>query len=194
MISYLIKILKAPLVFYYQFQELNRFKKEIENIDQDQKIVFFDIDNTLALTWPSLLTSYSNENERLLSLAVNLNSYRYFLSENNNSNNAVFFLSHRSFKQRGTTSTWLESNFHFNCDNLLFLVSSPKLKLKFIKIALGKFKQVTLVDDLSYNHENGQVKRYDALIKKINELPIEYLGLDFLQDLDNSNYYYHIRK
>ena len=58
----------------------------------------------------------------------------------------------------------------------LFLVPTAEDKLPYLKKALHQTNKITYYDDLSYNHENGQVKFYNSLIDYIKKTPINYIG------------------
>jgi hypothetical protein len=39
-----------------------------------------------------------------------------------------------------------------------------------------KWSKISLIDDMSYNHENGEVKFYSNAIDAVKEIGIEYIG------------------
>ena len=65
------------------------------------------------------------------------------------------------------------------------VVDSPQSKLKFIKKLIKQKNEIHYYDDLSYNHENGEIKLYFDVIEVVNNLPIKYFGLDYINKLSN---------
>ena len=43
--------------------------------------------------------------------------------------------------------------------------------------------KITYIDDLTYNHENSDMKFY-RIIKKFNKLPISYFGYDEIRSIN----------
>jgi len=144
-------------IFYLKYLYLLfRFSK--------RKLVVFDIDNTLADTWPSFNKCYESQRERLLSL----DSFPAMIKLVNKYYDAgylVVFLSARDYRYYCVTKKWV-SDIGIYRRNLI-LVDSPLLKLKFI---LGK-RNMEFYDDLSFGHESGNIKYYDEIIFRIKEMP-----------------------
>ena len=141
-------------MFFLLFLTKNRKKKAI---------YIFDIDNTISDTWPELLTSSQQvafQNARPFEKVINL-IYSLYDSEK-----VVFFLSARNYNYFWLTRKWLISNKIFR--NNVFLVDNVNEKLWY----LNKCKnfRIYYFDDLSYNHEFGEVKYYANFIKKIENL------------------------
>ena len=142
----------------------------------------FDIDNTLADTWHSYQYKYKNTFERHKSLAVFVNMRQLILKKIKNEK--VIFLSSRQFYLYLSTYFWLRS-VHIPIDFFsIFLVSNPNTKIKFIKHLLKQGKKVIYIDDMSYNHENGNIKQYDSVINELIQLEsknFKFLGYDYVQ-------------
>lgn len=136
----------------------------------NKKIYIFDIDNTLADTWISFTYRYTSEFERYSSLAVFYKMRNYILSLNNC---RVIFLSARPFKVYKITYHWLKSIGVINNVMSLILVDKPNDKIKLLK---NIKKKVIFFDDMSYNHEYGEIKYYTNEIYELYKLPnIEYI-------------------
>ncbi|PWH19828.1 MAG: hypothetical protein DDG59_01815 [Anaerolineae bacterium] len=141
---------------------------------KQRKLNIFDIDNTLADTWPSYLQVYQTHRERLKALPafprmIELVKQKYLQNE------CVVFISVRGYRNFFVTKSWLEKYdiFHWN----LFLVRTPQEKLKLIKIACAHFQEIELYDDMSYNHEQGEVRFYENCLREIRKVPyLKYFG------------------
>jgi hypothetical protein len=136
------------------------------------KIIFVDIDNTIADTWPTLLISSYSEKERLMNL-------RYFpdvvdlILKFENDGYKLIFLSARKHSQFQVTKRWLlrvlGNGINFN----FYLVSNPSTKLKFLSNS-EKSKDVIYVDDLSHSSEKGVTEFYSDLIERIEKMNLTY--------------------
>lgn len=162
-----------------------RFKRCIKNIDQKDVVYLVDIDNTLADTWPSLKNYvYRNENHRYGSLSIFI-GMRNFILDKMRSEKKVVFISARWYLDYFSTLKWLSGN-GLEANNVI-LVNRAEDKLGYIKELLNRGIAVVYIDDLSYGHEYGEVRLYEKMILKLNELPIEYLGVKEIE-LINSAY------
>lgn len=151
------------------------------------KVYMVDIDNTLADTWPSLKDRiYPAENQRYRTLSIFLGMRRYLLDVQEQ--NQVIFISARNYWTYGTTRRWLKDCGLKNCT--LILVPGAMEKISFLLYLLKRDIPVVYIDDLSYNHEHGEVKMYDLMIPILNRLPITYMGLKEIEQI-NSNYEAH---
>lgn len=166
------------LYFKYRFRRCTQ-------IDRKKKIYLFDIDNTLADTWPSLRDYvYRNENHRYESLSI-FRGMRNFIINKIADNEKVIFISARSYLNYLSTLKWLRSN-GLPADSVI-LVERPIDKLDYIRELLSRNIEVVYVDDLSHSHEFGEMKLYDNLIMSLRDLPIAYIGIDEIE-LINSTY------
>jgi len=190
----ILDIVKTPYIAFLNWRDFNIFKKKIGSFAKGSRLVIFDIDNTITCTWPSLLVTYPNEKSRVLSLAVNLNCLSYLKEKISNENYKVFFLSHRSFKIKHCTIDWLTSVLDFDANEKVFFTSSPKMKLNYLEFASSRISNIEFIDDLSFNQEKGTRLLYDEVINKVRGFNnVEYKGVDFLEKLDNENYYFKSR-
>jgi len=145
------------------------------NFLSKSNIALFDIDNTIANTWPVHNKYFQNIYKKYIELSANINMIDYINEKSKNYN--IIYLSCRSPKLYYTTYKWLKKqNLYVNIFNLI-LVSSPNKKLFYLKY-LDKIKINTLyIDDLSYNHENSKIKFYNNLLGKIIKLNnIKHIG------------------
>lgn len=148
------------------------------------RIIIFDIDNTVADTWPSLLKKNINEKERLSNLRPFKSVVKLILNYNKKGER-IIFMSARNYKFYNTTKSWIKANCieHFS----LILVSNVYEKLKLLKIF--KNKNITFYDDLSHSHEKGVILFYDDVLKELKELNhVKYFGYNELLLLQNKNY------
>lgn len=142
-------------------------------------IVVFDIDNTLADTWPSFLKGYKSEGERLKSIppfpgVVNL------VDEYYSSKRQILFLTARDYRYYFLTHSWLKNN--INCGFTLLMVSHPQEKIKVLNCLSGC--SVDYVDDLTHSHETGEVKYYSDVIEQVKRIPhVKYYDYDFIKRL-----------
>lgn len=160
------------LIFYILFLKYT-FRK--------RKIVVFDIDNTIANTWPSLLCKYNSEEDRLLSLPV-FDKVVEIAKSHMASGEKIIFLTARDYRQYFATIKWLK-NIGFAKANLV-MVTKPLDKIFMLK-KISKIN-IVLYDDMSYNHENGCVQFYNKEINLISQMKnIKYFDYNYLTKLNN---------
>ncbi|MBA3899827.1 MAG: hypothetical protein H0X62_06390 [Bacteroidetes bacterium] len=151
------------------------------------RIFLFDIDNTLADTWPSLQVNYSNEIDRYASLAVFMNMRKLIL-QLKQQGNPVFFISHRPFNYYYSTIKWLKSIGINPSFKDVLLVNSPGQKVQLINKLLKSSKEVIFIDDLSFNHEKGEVEFYKNEIEFLKKISVAYYDAAFIDNFNNSEY------
>lgn len=143
-----------------------------------KSVVIFDIDNTIADTWPSLLYKM-DQATRLMNLPVFNGMASVVKSVNRIHTTKVIFLSHRPKKMTEVTKEWLKKNCLYSETSDIFLVSNVEHKYFFLKkISKLAGKNITYYDDLSYHHELGSIKFYEKVIRKVKKLPITYIGYE----------------
>ncbi|WP_342328502.1 hypothetical protein [Pedobacter sp. FW305-3-2-15-E-R2A2] len=172
-------------IYYGFFSRL--FKWKFHRIKASLKplvpVYLVDIDNTLADTWPSLQELvYDKEQDRYRSLSVFLGMRKLIVCKRKVAK--VIFISARGFLSYRTTRQWLRSCGLEGCD--LILVAHAADKMYYIKTLISMELPVVYIDDLSYNHEHGDMKLYDELIQEVNGLPLTYLGIKEIEII-NSN-------
>lgn len=153
----------------------------------NRSLYIFDIDNTIGNTHPTLTRQYQSETERLLSISVFPRMKKLVNSVLNSPSRKVIFLTSRSYLTWGPTHQWLVQNGIDVAKSDVIIVSSPAQKTDFIKKILPRNKPVTFIDDLSYNHENGQVKFYDTEIQLISGLSLRYIGYKTILRFNSKN-------
>jgi len=143
---------------------LNKLKKEI---------IIYDIDNTLADTATMLKSSGKLNNLLFSKLAVFPNMKKRIMDEYASGDKILFFTV-RPFLSWQTTFKWLEQNFFYTKWYELFIFSTPAHKVEFIVFLYNKGYRISFIDDMSYNHENGEVLFFDKEISKLRNTAIAY--------------------
>lgn len=165
----------ARKIFDFIFDNISfiAFKVKINNLRNLDKVVIFDLDNTLLDTYP-LLNSMPLKDvfKKVRTHVEMMNLYNQFSDKKV----FVFILSARKIEFYRITQNYIKQ--HINSTVPFYLVSEPSIKVRFLKYCVAFFNKVTLFDDLSYNHENGEVKFYHDIIKEVHELSIVYFGYD----------------
>ena len=88
-----------------------------------------------------------------------------------------FFLSARKFSSKKNTLNWLLSNkIEINVKKV-FCLNNPVVKINLISLIVNSFNfKVILIDDLSYNHENGKIKYYRNHISNLKKMNVEHIN------------------
>ncbi len=176
MISKKIKnIIKATLKRFFYF-------KLILYTLHEKKIIIFDIDNTLANTWPSFNSDFNSTNDRLINLPIFINVAE-IVSKYISKGHRVVFLSARNYTTYFITKKWLNENGFIKF--FLFIVETPSDKLRVLNFL--KKKKIIFYDDLSFGHEKGKIEYYEKEIIQIKKMQhVLYFGYDFLLKLQNN--------
>jgi hypothetical protein len=154
------------------------FKIAIKKIKY-KKIWIVDIDNTIANSSNPLTTNKSSNFDRLLNLEVLIGTQKLI---HNLKDTEIIYLSARNYIYYFTTKSWLKKHSFLKNPFNLILVLHPDQKVSYLKKIAGKY-DVTLIDDLSFNQENGSVKYYTDTIEQIKKLPIVY---EYIKKLNSS--------
>ena len=141
--------------------------KKMSLLPQGSQIYFFDIDNTLANTCGKKHLTTVNDFPEMIKLV-----------KEKRKSGMVYFLSARNITTYSTTKQWLQSRGFNKPDFEIIFVTEPSKKIKILSDAISKGLLVEYYDDLCYNHENGIIKKYDAVIKTVSELKLNYRGID----------------
>lgn len=182
-------------------QEVSTALKFVLSIISGAKraVIFFDLDNTLANTWPTLIKNHSiaidknieNETARLLALEPRMGTIALF-NRLEESNITRVVLTARPVSSFDATVQWLKTYVDPRIgasDNIsVNLVSTPYLKMLYWIPLKIYGKKIFVIDDLTYNHENGTVKEYNILIKSLNFFKIPSIGFKSIQKLNNSSH------
>lgn len=146
-----------------------------------RNVVVFDLDNTVFNTWP-LRKKYKRDQDvyshaepfaKVLELIKNYYQRDYQL----------IFLTARHYLYYFLTLRNIERYLPHMSGKNLILVPEAKDKIYFMRKLAEKYSAVELYDDLSYNHENGEVKIHKHVIEQIKSLNVKYFGIDFLRPL-----------
>ena len=184
-----MKIIKRITIFFFRIYFHSIYKLKLV-LNKKKWIYIFDIDNTLADTWPSFLENYNSERERYLKLSIFLNMRKVILKAyQKKENRKVIFLTARNYLQYFTTYSWLKNNKIPLSFFDLILTHNANEKVKLLKKFGEKGYKIIFVDDMTYNHENGEVKYYQQPIKDITNSYIHYFGVDKINKFNNSNYF-----
>ena len=156
------KALKTLLKLYYFL-----WFRSVLIAHKRAQIVIFDIDNTLANTWPTYHMNFACKKERLRQIQPFPRMIQ-LVQEYYQKGASVFFISARRYRDYWITRQWLIDQKIYNGN--LIIVNSPEEKIKFLQIA-SHHGWVEYYDDLSYNHENGEVKFYERCIEQVYMTP-----------------------
>jgi hypothetical protein len=154
------RVLRLMVLFAECFFTL-RWKSVLSVKD---RIVVFDIDNTIGDTWPTLNRDYESESCRYLNIDV-FPSVRKLLESYVAAGFHIVFLSARPFRSFYITKKWLKEN-DITCYTLI-LVPTAQCKLKYLS---SISRETDYFDDLSWNHENGDVRFYTDVIDEVKRM------------------------
>lgn len=150
-------------------------------INSGSSLYVFDIDNTIGNTYPTLQKKYGSEKERLLSIPVFPKIKSVVQQLLKSESRKVIFLTARSYKTWSVTHEWLSKNDINASLSDVIIVSAPQQKIEFLQTILPRNKRVVFVDDMSWNHENGEVKFYENEIRILSGLPLRHIGYSTIQ-------------
>jgi hypothetical protein len=175
----LIKGIFKKIILYHSllsFRSVLILKKE--------KIVFIDIDNTIADT-ESFLKSNGDIKDLNDFLRIRrLDGTFDFINANFFNSHKYIFLSHRPFSSKSVTYSWLKINSFWNKGAKLYLVGDPSYKIYFFSESLRRSRETIIIDDLSFNQEKGKTLFYDKVIKYIKDNHIKYYDLAFIKKIN----------
>jgi hypothetical protein len=141
-----------------------------------KKIWIVDLDNTIANTWPLRKKAY--DDKRIFQEVRAFEGLLQYLYRNIHSKDLFIILSARPYSYLKITKKWIRSCFSGTLNPKVFLVEAPLHKLKYIELSIKHGFKVIYMDDLSYNHENDDVRFYQEVIDKVNKLPIKHIGYE----------------
>ncbi len=180
------KLLKRNISYFFQFFLKKRFRTKIKQLKPNTTVWVIDIDNTIADSWRTFQSKWKSEKERLLNIPV-LNGTAEYIFQHKKEDDLLVFLSARNYLYFNATFRWLQKNNFTHEKAALFLVAFPHEKLSYL-YELQKIKQNFIyLDDLSYNHENGQVKFYTQEIEQVQKLGIDYIDYYKINQLNQKN-------
>lgn len=179
-----IKIFVSNILYFFKKKyNLFVFQKHIRHEKNFfSAISIFDLDNTLANTFP-LLKNYNLKKVYEI-VEPHQGMLALFMMQKNQDKRLCLILTARQFKYRQTTENWIKSNLQSDL-NSLFIVPSAFDKLPYLKIAKKYFKHINYYDDLSYNHENYDIKFYDSMISEVQKMKINYFGYNDIMTINS---------
>lgn len=139
-------------------------------------LVVLDVDNTLADTWPSLVGDPEPHHRRLARLAPLPAIKAVAHDEPLAAGAAVVFLTHRPLWCRGVTRRWLRRHGYDARRRNVVLVARPASKVPLIAQLARDRRRTVVWDDLTWNHEHGEVRRYDDVADAFARLGVVHHG------------------
>ena len=153
---------------------------------QGNAIVFVDIDNTIANTWPLFQQTKCINRNLVDRVEIFRGMQQYLLQEYISKNITVVFISARPLRLFAPTKKWLHQNQLWNDRTRLILVANPKQKLQYLQATIKLNLIVTFIDDLSYNQENGSIRYYDEIIHLVKQMDVTYLDNHWIQSINHA--------
>ena len=153
-------------------------------LKKNNETIVYDIDNTLANTWPTIQTktkaSFSNERNRLSSLKL-VPHAKDLVNYSKSNFGQIIFLTARNPKYYFITKKWLKKKFG-DMKFKLILVPNVNLKINYWNKLHKLSNRLVVLDDLSYNHENNLIKFYNNEINFLkSKKNIEYFDYDHIK-------------
>lgn len=152
---------------------LQRFR--LKAVKNNAIVHVIDIDNTLTIYRGDGKIDHINPDARL-----NMIQHVRGLIDRNHK---VIFLSARDFRLWNHTIQWLSKQNVLVSKKQVFLLPNVNAKIDYLKRLIDQNTEVDYIDDLSYNHEKGQVKLYEEVLSLINKMPLTYKGIDFIESI-----------
>jgi hypothetical protein len=186
------------------------FNRQFKQAFTDDYDVFWvvDIDNTIADSWKKMTPQYKHAFRSQSDKMMDLEPFPFMqrLFQDIPPRTRIVFLTARQYIRYFVTKRWLKKHGFEQADSVLVLVERMKDKAPLLESVLENYfykKQspqylddfksqssliasesthypVVYFDDLSYNHENGEVLYYDDVIHAVKKMPIRYIGYDEL--------------
>lgn len=151
---------------------------------KNKEFVVFDLDNTLAHTYPYINTTSIRETYNKLPVHTGLHK---LLLNQYESGFRIIILTARDWKYFFETKNWIRDNINTSRSIPFFLVNKPHHKLWYLNKIILKGKNLTYYDDLSYNHENGIILYYEDMIKEVRKLNINYFDYSEILKINANN-------
>jgi hypothetical protein len=172
-----------------------------------------DIDNTIADSWrkmtPQYKDAFRSQSDKMMDLAPFPSMQQLF--QNVPPRTRVIFLTARQYIRYFVTKRWLKKHGFEQADSVLVLVERMRDKAPLLENVLKNYFEkkgtpqyqsdfdpflmlnnsksttypIVYFDDLSYNHENGEVLFYDDVINAVQKMPMQYVGYEELLTLQS---------
>lgn len=181
-----MSLLRSLIAWFFFQQSSRKFDALLEKTGH-RKLYIFDIDNTLADTWPCYYIPFPTYAQRLLSLPAFM-GMRKVIKQVQDAGYPYLFITARNRSAAPATISWLNSIGLQATADTVIIVSNAAQKITLIKKALQQQIGIEYYDDLSYNHENGEVKLYEAAIRQISGLPVVYYSKEKIDQINQHNH------
>lgn len=204
------KILRKTARTLVRFPAKWYFNRQFEKAFTDDYDVFWvvDIDNTIADSWKKMTPQYNAQfrsvSDRMISFEPFETMQKRFKTVPPRTR--IVFFTARQYIRYWVTKRWLKQYGFEQANSVLVLVEKmddkPILLASVVKNYFDKktppqylsdFEPqmdimpsestnypIIYLDDLSYNHENGEVLFYQNALKAVQKMPIRYVGYDEL--------------
>jgi hypothetical protein len=169
------------ILFYHTYLFFFRYWVFVSSkLGRSKSFLIVDIDNTICDTWPLLM--FESDLAKVYSRADCFTGVRNHVIKLSESSDVILvFLTARNLKYFFLTKKWLKK---YQFKGHLFMCNSIDFKFIFLKILVSSQKCLIL-DDFSWNHENGNVIFYDYIVDYLtnhnNSEYFDYLALKKLQ-------------
>jgi FMN phosphatase YigB (HAD superfamily) len=131
----ILVLINYSYLFYFKI----KFFIFLNLLIEHKKIVFIDIDNTIADTWPTIGNKlYKNEFERNLNIPIHQGMRKHIDNNYKHNDYYLVYLTARNYRLIPITHKWLNKHDFTNINSSVVVVSHPKYKLYFIKQAILK--------------------------------------------------------
>jgi len=147
------------------------------------KVAVFDLDNTLFDTWP--LRTQALPERMIYDRVRPFTHVVELVNQLRRDGFHVLFITSRRFRFYGITFRSLLRIFSWRVAGQLVLVESPEDKIPYLELLIARYTLVHYYDDLSYNHEHGEVKTYQEVIERVNKLRLVYFNAGWITKLQN---------
>ncbi len=175
-----MKVILKNILFYILNPIFHlRFKSKIRKVE---KLLLVDIDNTIAKTHEYLIEKHKIEVSELEPIVP---VQKWIMKQAKDK--TVIYLSARNYLLYGKTRKWLKDKGFIFEQNMVVLVLTPLQKIQYLETCLKDNVQVTYIDDMSFVNKNHEHHLYEDLIRKIEKMPIEYLGYKEIKKLILAN-------
>jgi len=153
----------------------------------ERRLVIYDIDNTIADTWRQLGLSKNEPSKLYRNLLFFPSMLKRIQEDYNGPSNRILFFTVRPIGTWLITLRWLMRHKLPVKWHDLFFFSSPTHKIDLLECLVKKGYEIIFIDDLSYNHENGNVLFFVEEIKRVQNMPLIYKGLTEILAIQNDS-------
>ncbi len=180
MIRNYLKNFTKKIAIHIQVLDLRLFL-----LKNKERIIFIDIDNTIADT-EKFLKSINNEySYKDLSKIDSLDGTINFLKKEYSKNHIFIFLTHRKLISRNITKSWLIAKNIWQEGARLYFVNEPNQKIIYFNEVLKINNDFVIIDDLSYGGEHNNVNFYYDIINFIKKNKIKHHDRFFIERINS---------